>query len=166
MSNDAVAGATAGGDLWHGDSDYHDGDFDRDAGDQGDLGNDVGQVSLGSLVAELTGDLSRLMRAEIALAKAEAKEEAVTAGKGAGMLAGAGVGGHLAIVFASLALMFALGSFMPIGWGALVVAVIWAVVAGVLASAGRKNLRRASPPMQETVDTLKEDARWAKKPRG
>lgn len=127
---------------------------------------DVGDVTLGTLVGNLTGDLSRLMRAELALAKAEAKEEATRAGKGAGMLAGAGVGGHMVLVFASLALMFALGSFMPIGWGALIVAVLWAIVAGVLYTSGRKNLQRANPPMQETVDTLKEDAQWAKRPRG
>ena len=120
---------------------------------------DAGDMSLGSLVGNLTGDLSRLMRAELALAKAEAKEEATAAGKGAGMLAGAGVGGHMVLVFASLALMFALGSFMPIGWGAL-------IVAGVLYSVGRKSLQRATPRMQETVDTLKEDAQWAKRPRG
>ena len=137
-----------------------------EAARQHDSGTDVGDVSLGTLVGNLTGDLSRLMRAELALAKAEAKEEAAAAGKGAGMLAGAGVGGHMVLVFASLALMFALGSFMPIGWGALIVAVLWAVVAAVLAGAGRKNLQRAAPPMQETVETLKEDAQWAKRPRG
>lgn len=131
-----------------------------------DDGTDVADVSLGTLVGNLTGDLSRLMRAELALAKAEAKEEAAAAGKGAGMLAGAGVGGHLVLVFASLALMFALGGLMPIGWAALVVAVLWAVVAAVLASAGRKNLQRATPPLPETVETLKEDAQWAKRPRG
>ena len=127
---------------------------------------DVGEVSLGTLVGNLTGDLSRLMRAELALAKAEAKEEAQQAGKGAGMLAGAGVGGHFVLLFASLALMFALDEVMPMGWAALIVAVLWAVVAAVLYSTGRKNLRRATPPMQETVDTLKEDAQWAKRPRG
>lgn len=127
---------------------------------------DVGDASVGDLVGNLTSDLSRLMRAELALAKAEAKEEATAAGKGVGMLAGAGVGGHMVLVFASLALMFALGSFMPIGWGALIVAVLWAIVAAVLASTGRKNLQRAKPPLQETVETLKEDAQWAKRPRG
>lgn len=136
------------------------------SGGPGGHGEDVGDMSLGSLVGNLTGDLSRLMRAELALAKAEAKEEVGQAGKGAGMLAGAGVGGHMVLVFASLALMFALGSFMPIGWGALIVAVLWAIVAGVLYSTGRKSLQRATPPMQETVDTLKEDAQWAKRPRG
>src|SRR5690348_14750681 len=95
---------------------------------------DVGDVSLGDLVGQVTGDLSRLMRAELALAKAEAKEEAAHAGRGAGMLAGAGVGAHLLLIFLSLAVMFGLGAWMPLGWAALIVAVIWGIVAAVLAS--------------------------------
>lgn len=124
------------------------------------------ELSLGELVGRLGQDLSRLMRAEIALAKAEAKEDALHAARGAGMLAGAGVAGHLLLIFASLALMFGLGAWMPLGWAALIVAVVWAVVAAVLAASGRSNLRRIPPPMEQTVETVKEDAQWARKPHG
>lgn len=123
-------------------------------------------ASLGELVGRLGQDLSRLLRAEIALAKAELKEEAAHAARGTGMLAGAGVAGHLLLLFASLALMFGLGAWMELGWAALIVAVLWAVVAAVLASTGRTELRRIPPPMDQTVDTVKEDARWARKPHG
>lgn len=126
----------------------------------------VGDQSLGEIVGRLASDFSRLMRAEIALAKAEAKEEVKDAGKGVGLLAGAGYAGHLLVLFLSLALMFALGHWMPLGWAALIVAVLWGIVAFVLQSSGRKNLKRATPPMEETVETLKEDAQWAKRPRG
>jgi uncharacterized membrane protein YqjE len=127
---------------------------------------DVENSSLGDIVGRLTSDFSQLMRAEIALAKAEAKEEIREAGKGAGMLAGAGYAGHLLVLFGSLALMFLLDVWMPIGWAALIVAVLWGIVAAVLYSSGRKNLQRATPPMEQTVETLKEDAQWAKRPRG
>jgi len=126
----------------------------------------VEDTSLGEIVGRLASDFSRLMRAEIALAKAEAKEEAKEAGKGLGMLAGAGYAGHLLVLFLSLALMFLLDVWMPIGWAAFIVAVLWGIVAFVLQSSGRKNLKRATPPMEETVETLKEDAQWAKNPRG
>lgn len=135
--------------------------------DPRDGGINAEESSLGEIVGRLMGDVSNLMRAEIALAKAEAKEEAVAAGKGAGFLAGAGVAGHMLLVFASLALMFLLDVWMPIGWAALIVAVLWGIVAAVLASTGRKNLKQATTaPMQNTVETLKEDAQWAKNPRG
>jgi len=125
-----------------------------------------GDASVGDLVGNLTGDLSRLLRAELALAKAEAKEEATRAGRGAGLLAGAGVSGNLVLTFASLALVFGLGAWMPLGWAALIVAVLWAVVAAVLASSGRGALSTVDPSLHRTTETLKEDARWAKKPRG
>ena len=127
---------------------------------------EVEGTSLGEIVGRLASDFSRLMRAEIALAKAEAKEEVKEAGKGAGMLAGAGYAGHLLVLFLSLALMFLLDVWMPIGWAALIVAVLWGIVAAVLASRGRAALKRTTPPMTETVETLKEDAQWAKNPRG
>jgi uncharacterized membrane protein YqjE len=126
----------------------------------------VHDQSLGDIVGRLASDFSRLMRAEIALAKAEAKEEVKDASKGVGMLAGAGYAGHLLTLFLSLALMFLLDVWMPIGWAALIVGVLWGIVAFVLQSSGRKNLKRATPPMEETVETLKEDAQWAKRPRG
>lgn len=127
---------------------------------------DRGEPSLGDLVGQLGEDLSRLMRAELALAKAEVKEDATRAARGAGMLAGAGVAGHLMLAFASLALTFGLGAWMPLGWAALIVAVLWAVVTAALASTGRSQLRRVPPPMDETMETVKEDARWARKPHG
>jgi hypothetical protein len=127
---------------------------------------EVGDSSVGDLVGRLTGDLSRLMRAELALAKAEAKEEAGRAGRGAGLLAGAGVGANLTLTFASLALMFGLGHWMALGWAALVVMVVWAIIAAALASSGRKSLATVNPGLPRTTGTLKEDARWAKKPRG
>ncbi|MGZ4613549.1 MAG: phage holin family protein [Kineosporiaceae bacterium] len=126
----------------------------------------VEDSSLGEIVGKLAADFSRLTRAEIALAKAEAKEEAREAGKGVGLLAGAGVAGNLLLLFLSLAVMFGLGHWMALGWAALIAAVVWGVVAAVLASSGRSNLKRATPPMTETVETLKEDAQWAKRPRG
>jgi membrane protein implicated in regulation of membrane protease activity len=76
------------------------------------------------------------------------------------------VAGQLMLVFASAAAMWGLGELMPLGWAAVIVAVGWAAVAGLLAAAGRKNLQQATPPLQETRETLEEDAQWAKRPRG
>jgi hypothetical protein len=112
-------------------------------------------ASLGELLGDVTRDLSTLMRQEVELAKAEAKQSATKAGKGAGMLGGAGVAGHFVLVFLSLALMFALGALMPLGWAALIVAVIWGIIAAVLASIGRKELKQIKG-MPQTGETLSE----------
>ena len=86
--------------------------------------------SLGDLLGDVTRDMSTLMRQEVELAKVELKQSATRAGKGAGMLAGAGVAGHFVLLFLSLALWWALGYYViGFGWSAVVVAIIWAIVA-------------------------------------
>jgi hypothetical protein len=120
--------------------------------------------SLGDLVSELTSDLSKLMRQELELAKAELRQEAGKAGKATGMLAAAGFAGYLTTVLLSFALVFALGAVMPLGWAALIVAVLWGIAGAVLYSTGRAKLRTVNPKPERTVETLKEDAEWAKHP--
>jgi hypothetical protein len=112
-------------------------------------------TSLGDLLGEVSRDISTLMRQEVELAKAEAKESATKAGKGGGMLAGAGVAGHFVLLFLSVALWYALGELMGLGWSAVVVAVLWGIIAAVLASMGRKELK-AIKGMPQTVETVQE----------
>ena len=113
---------------------------------------DPADRSIGDTVSAVFEDLSGLIRGEVALAKAEAKESAQSAGKGAGMLAGAAVGGLLMLIFVSLALAWAIGGmFGSLGWGALVVGLIWGIVAAVLAASGRTALKNMGMP--QTQDT-------------
>ncbi|MDD7927980.1 phage holin family protein [Microbacterium thalli] len=110
-------------------------------------------TSLGDLLGEVTRDLSELMRQEINLAKAELKESGTRAGKGAGMLGGAGYAALMAIFFLSIALWWALGYLVGLGWSAVIVAIIWGVVAAVLYSLGRKQLKQVQGAPQ-TAETL------------
>ncbi|MFC6093212.1 phage holin family protein [Saccharothrix lopnurensis] len=122
------------------------------------------QSSLGELIGELTQDLSKLMRQELELAKAEIREEASKAGKAAGMLSAAGFAGYMTVVLLSLALVFALGAIMPLGWAALIVAALWGIAGFALFSTGRARLKHVSPKPERTIETLKEDAEWARHP--
>lgn len=110
--------------------------------------------SVGALVSDISQDLSTLMQQEVALAKAELKQSATKAGAGAGMLGGAGVAGHFTLLFLSIALWWALGDLMGRGWSAVVVALIWAVIAAVLAVLGRNRLKEVEG-MPNTVETAK-----------
>jgi hypothetical protein len=100
------------------------------------------------------------MRQELELAKVETKREVTKAGKAGGMLGGAGFAGWMAVLFVSLALMFTLGALIPLGWAALIVAVIWGAVAAVLYTQGRKKMDEVNPVPEKTVETVKEDVRW------
>lgn len=121
-------------------------------GGAGPAGHD--DRSVGEIFAEVTGDLSTLLRQEVELAKAEVRRSAKRAGAGVGMLAGAGVAAQLVLLFLSVALWWALGDVMGLGWSALVVAALWAVVAAVLLAVGRRRLQEVEG-VPETVDTVK-----------
>ncbi|MGP0224538.1 MULTISPECIES: phage holin family protein [unclassified Paenarthrobacter] len=112
-------------------------------------------VPLGELLSDLTRDVSTLMRQEVELAKVELKDSATKAGKGAGMLAGAAWAGHITVLFLSIALWWALGQLVGLGWSAVIVAVIWGIIAAVLASMGRKELNNIKG-LPRTAETVKE----------
>jgi hypothetical protein len=111
--------------------------------------------SLGELLGEVSRDLSTLIRQEMELAKAEIRQTATRAGKGAGLLGGAGYAGLMAVFFLSIALWWALGYLVGNAWSAVIVAVIWAIVALILYLVGRNQLKTVKGAPQ-TVETVKE----------
>jgi ABC-type transport system involved in cytochrome bd biosynthesis fused ATPase/permease subunit len=116
----------------------------------------VDDISVGELIGDLTQDVSTLMRQELELAKAELKQEAVKTGRAASMLGAAGLASYTFLLFLSLALAVGLGQVMHVARAMLIVAGIWALVAALLYSAGRRHLRQVHPKPQRTVATLKE----------
>nr|WP_218907971.1 phage holin family protein [Micromonospora jinlongensis] len=108
------------------------------------------------MLGEVTRDVSTLMRKEVELAKAELREEVSQAGKAGGMFGGAGLAGFLAVLFVSYALWWGLSNTMDQGWAALIVAVLWAAVAGGLFINARTQLKRARAVMPRTQQTARE----------
>ncbi|WP_182873527.1 phage holin family protein [Microbispora sp. H10670] len=123
------------------------------------------EPSLGKLVGEIGEDLSKLFRQEVELAKAEIRQEAGKAGKAAGMLGGAGFAGYMVALLVTLAVVFGLGNVMDLAWAALIVAAVWAVIGGVLFARGKERMREVNPTPEQTIETLKEDVRWARAQR-
>ncbi len=115
---------------------------------------DVSDLSVGTLLGDVTRDLSTLMRQELALAQAEVKQEVAKTAKGAGALTGAALAGYFVLLFLSIALWSALSNLMDAGWAGLIVAVVWGIAAAVLFVTGRGQLRRVHPKPERTVDTL------------
>ncbi|SDR95527.1 Putative Holin-X, holin superfamily III [Friedmanniella luteola] len=111
------------------------------------------ELTLGERLGNVTRDLSTLMRQEVALAKAEVSQSASKAGKGIGLLAGAAVAGFFVLMFLSISLWRALGNEIGFGWSALIVAVIWAIIAAILAVVGKKALDQVRG-VPETTDSL------------
>jgi uncharacterized membrane protein YqjE len=127
---------------------------------------DARERPIGELVKDLSSQTSTLVRKEIELARAELQEKGKIAGKGVGMLAGAGVFALLAMGALTAALIALLDKAMATWVAALIVMVLWFIVAAVLAKSGQKALKSATPPAPQTVETVKEDIQWAKNPTG
>ena len=124
----------------------------------------TGQRSLGQLVSDLSEQTSRLVRAEIQLAKTEIAERAKLLGAGAGMLVAAGVLGLYLLTAVLATLVIVLDLWLPLWLASLIVTLLLLVAVAVLALVGIKALKRGSPPapqaaiasVQADVEALKE----------
>ena len=121
--------------------------------------------SVGDLLKQLSQETATLARKEVELARAEITQNAKQAGIGAGMFGGAGVAGLLALGSLTACLIALLSTAMEVWIAALIVTVVWSVIAGVLALIGRNKVQEATPPAEQTVDSIKEDVQWAKTQR-
>jgi MFS family permease len=125
--------------------------------------NDLRHSSTGQLFKQLSEQTTDLIRKEIDLAKAELTEKGKMAGTGAGLIGGAAVLGLLAAGALTAFIILLLSEAMDAWLAALIVTVIYAVIAGVLALVGRDRVRAGMPPApEETVESVKEDVQWAK----
>jgi uncharacterized membrane protein YqjE len=125
--------------------------------------NELRERPTADLLKELSDHTTTLVKQEIDLAKAELSEKGKKAGLGAGMFGGAGLFGVFAFAALTTCIIAALESPLNLWLAALIVAVVYAVVAGVLALQGRNKVKEAGPPVPEqTTESVKEDVQWAK----
>jgi len=103
--------------------------------------------TLGQLVAQASDDLSGIVRAEIALAKAELRGDIKNAAIGGGMFGAAGYLGLLASITLVITVAYGLVAAGLSPWLAfLIVSVALLVLAGILALIGRSRVRKLGPP--------------------
>jgi uncharacterized membrane protein YqjE len=125
---------------------------------------DLRDEGVADLVKRLAAETSTLVHQEIELAKAELTEKGKAAGKGAAMFGGAGMLGLLALGALTACFVALLATAVDHVWlAALIVAVVYGAVAGVLAMRVRDQVKAATPPAPEqTIESVKEDVEWAK----
>jgi hypothetical protein len=122
---------------------------------------DTREPSIADVIKNAIRDAQELVRSEIALAKAEVRQEARRVSVGAGLLAGAALAAIIAVIFlmTTIALAIAALAGWPVWSGFGIVTVLVAIAAGALASIGKKRLT-AARHMPRTRDTLKENIEW------
>jgi uncharacterized membrane protein YqjE len=125
--------------------------------------DDLRDRPIGDLLKQLSQETTTLVRQELELAKAEMAQKGKQAGVGAGMFGGAGASALLGLGALTAAAIAALDAGIALWLAALILALLWLAVAGVLAVTGKGKVQQATPPVPEqTQESVKEDVRWAK----
>ncbi len=117
---------------------------------------------LSELLSQVTDEIATLFRKEVELARAETSEQVSRAAKAGAMLGAAAVVGLLTLILLASAAAWGLSEVVPEGVAFLIVALVFGVVAAVLASVGKKKIAAVKPMPDQTVQTLKADVQVAK----
>ena len=120
--------------------------------------------SIGELFGDLTRDMSTLIRQETQLATTEMTQKAARVGKSSGVLVGGGLIFYAGFIALLWAIAYGLTNLFgwPIWLGFLVVAIIVLVIGAIMAWRGYDTLKKTDLVPRQTVETIKEDAQWAK----
>ena len=116
------------------------------------------EQSTGELVKQVTEQVSLLVRDELKLAQLEMTRKGKEAGKGAGMLGGAGLVALYGVACLIACAIIAISHVLQAWLAALIIGAALLAVAAVVSAVGRSHLRRATPPTPtEAVESVKTD---------
>jgi drug/metabolite transporter (DMT)-like permease len=119
--------------------------------------------SLGELFSELASETSTLVKQEVALAQTELTQKATKVGKNVGYLVVGGAIAYAALLAFIAALIIGLGNMLDNHWAAaLIVGVVIAIAAVVMIMSALSALKSTTMTPTQTVETIKEDAKWLK----
>ena len=118
------------------------------------------EPTLSELLSDLSAKTSRLVRKEVALAKAEMSQKATKAGREIGILVVAGLLANAALLVLLAGIVLIVGIWLPLWAAALIVGGLLALLAGGLAWSGIQALTEIDPMPNKTIQTLQEDKEW------
>lgn len=117
--------------------------------------------SLGDLLSELSRETGQLVRKEVELATTEMTAKARVAGGQVGIAAAGGALAHAGLLVLVAAVVIGLAELGLAPWlSALIVGVVTMAIGYVLVNRGLAALRGTDMKPTQTIETLKEDARW------
>jgi hypothetical protein len=126
---------------------------------------DSQEETLGALFAAASRDLSTLVRSEIELAKAEVRSDVKNGVLGGALFGAAAFLGVLAVILLSVAAAYGLVALgLHAGLAFLLVAVLYLLLAALLAFVGKRAVGKVGPP-ERTIRTSKDTAAFLKSPR-
>jgi uncharacterized membrane protein YqjE len=114
--------------------------------------------SIGTIIKDLTADISMLLRSEIALLKLELKDAGAKLGGGAALLGAALFLGLIALAFLFVTITLGLVALGVPAWlSALIVTLVLFIAAAVLGMMGKKKLSDVNFVPSESIDHIRTD---------
>lgn len=118
--------------------------------------------SIASVLQNIVGNIEQIIRSEVRLAKAEVYEDIGTAGTSSKSIAIGAVCGLYAFGLLLLCIVYGLAVVVPAWVAALIVAAVLGIFSAVLISGGLATLHSINPVPDKTIETLKDNMKWAK----
>jgi|YelNatPaOPRAMG01_1025707.scaffolds.fasta_scaffold175049_2 uncharacterized membrane protein YqjE len=125
----------------------------------------VREPSVSDIVGHMLGDIQRLIRDEVRLARIELVQSLRDAAMGLAAVALAGAFGLLALAFVGVAVFYALALVIPLWAAGLTTVGFYAVLAGIALLFARSRLRPSSLMPEQTIESLQEDREWLERER-
>lgn len=125
----------------------------------------VREPSVSDILGHMLGDVQRLIRDEIRLARAELVQSLQDAAIGIGAVALAGAFGLLALAFVGVAVFYALALVIPLWAAGLTVVGFYGVLAGIALLVARSRLKPSNLIPEQTIESLQEDREWLERDR-
>ncbi|MFE5534185.1 phage holin family protein [Streptomyces sp. NPDC056492] len=123
-----------------------------------DQGAQGAERTLGQLVASATAEMSALVHDEIALAKAEIRQDVRRVGIGGTAIGIAGVFALFSLPVLSFAAAYGIHNLgLGLAWSFLIVGVAFLVLAGLLALIAVSKFKKVKPP-EKTIASVKQTA--------
>jgi hypothetical protein len=119
--------------------------------------------TLGDLFAELSRQASELVRHEARLAQAELRSRGRAVGRYAALAAGGGLVAYVGVIALVFAAIWALDTVMPLWMAALIVGLGVVAIGVAIAYYGIRGLQSYPLAPHKTMQTMKENATWAKR---
>jgi len=118
--------------------------------------------SFGRTIRDIIGNAQEIIRSEIELAKTEIKEEARGAAKATALYAGAALCALYTLGLSLLACVYGLSRVVDPWLAALIVALAMGAIGGIVFMIARKQTEQLSFKAEQTIQTARENVRWAK----
>jgi hypothetical protein len=120
------------------------------------------EPSLGELFADLTREMTTLVRQEVRLATTEIGQRTSQIGRNVAFLAAGGAVAYAGFLAVVAAVILQLATFIPWWLSALIVGIAIAVAGYFLIQKGIEALKELDLTPRQTIRTIKEDVEWAR----